>query len=42
MVEPTQMKKKANNNLTYFADHLDQQYGKRRTPEREKFEEDFL
>ena len=35
------MKKKANNNLTPFADHLDQQYGKRGTPEREKFEEGF-
>ena len=35
------MKKKANNNLTSFADHLDQQYGKRGTPEREKFEEGF-
>ena len=35
------MKKKANNNLTSFADHLDQQYGKRWTPEREKFEEGF-
>jgi len=35
------MKKKANNNLTSFADHLEQQYGKRGTPEREKFEEGF-
>jgi len=35
------MKKKANNNLTSFADHLKQQYGKRGTPEREKFEEGF-
>ena len=33
------MKKKANNNLTSFVGHLDQQYGKRGTPEREKFEE---
>jgi HTH-type transcriptional regulator / antitoxin HipB len=35
------MKKKTNNNLTSFDDHLDQQYGKRGTPEREKFEEGF-
>jgi len=35
------MKKKANNNLTSFVGHLDQQYGKRGTPEREKFEEGF-
>lgn len=35
------MKKKTSNNLTSFADHLDQQYGKRGTPEREKFEEGF-
>ena len=35
------MKKKTNNNLTSFADHLDQQYGKRGTSEREKFEEEF-
>ena len=35
------MKKKANNNLTSFADHLDKQYGKRGTQEREKFEEGF-
>ena len=31
-------KKTANKNLTPFADHLDQQYGKRGTTEREKFE----
>lgn len=28
-------------NLTSFADHLDQQYGKRGVPERESFEEGF-
>ena len=36
------MKKTANKNLTSFVDHLDQQYGKRGTAEREKFEEGFL
>lgn len=35
------MKKTNNNNLTSFDDHLDQQYGKEGTPEREKFEEGF-
>ena len=35
------MKKTKNTNLTSFEDHLDQQYGKRGTPEREKFEEGF-
>ncbi len=35
------MKKKVNNNLTSFEDHLDQQYGGIGTPEREKFEEGF-
>ncbi len=35
------MKNKANNNLTSFADHLDKQYGKRGTEERERFEEGF-
>lgn len=35
------MKKGANNNLTSFADHLDEQYGKLGTDEREKFEEGF-
>jgi HTH-type transcriptional regulator / antitoxin HipB len=35
------MKKTIKNNLTSFDDHLDQQYGKRGTPEREKFEEGF-
>jgi DNA-binding XRE family transcriptional regulator len=33
--------KKANNNLTSFADHLDQQYGKLGTSAREKYEEGF-
>lgn len=35
------MKKEKNNNLTSFADHLDEQYGKLGTEEREKFEEGF-
>ena len=35
------MKKQTNNNLTSFADHLDTQYGKRGTTEREEFEEGF-
>lgn len=35
------MKNKENKNLTSFSDHLDQQYGKRGTKEREKFEEGF-
>lgn len=35
------MKKKENNELTSFTDHLDNQYGKRGTAEREKFEEGF-
>lgn len=35
------MKKTTNSNLTSFEDHLDQQYGKRGTPERERFEEGF-
>ncbi|MFN8259135.1 MAG: helix-turn-helix transcriptional regulator [Bacteroidales bacterium] len=34
-------KKKVNKNLTSFADHLDQQYGKRGTEDRERFEEGF-
>ncbi|MEX1188594.1 MAG: helix-turn-helix transcriptional regulator [Bacteroidia bacterium] len=33
--------KKANNNLTSFSDHLDQQYGKLGTSAREKYEEGF-
>src|SRR4030043_1103757 len=37
----TSMKKTVNKNLTSFEDHLDQQYGKLGTPEREKFEEGF-
>jgi len=32
---------KQNNNLTSFSDHLDTQYGKLGTPEREKYEEGF-
>lgn len=35
------MKKTENNNLTSFADHLNQQYGKRGTVDRENFEEGF-
>jgi len=35
------MKKEINSNLTSFADHLDEQYGKRGTEERERFEEGF-
>jgi len=35
------MKKKESKNLTSFNDHLDQQYGERGAPEREKFEEGF-
>jgi len=35
------MKKTVNKNLTSFEDHLDQQYGKRGNPKREKFEEGF-
>ncbi len=35
------MKKKPDNNLSSFEDHLDQQYGKRGAPEREDFEEGF-
>lgn len=35
------MKKKTNSNLTSFEDHLDQQYGKMGTAQREKFEEGF-
>lgn len=33
--------KKTNNNLTSFTNHLDSQYGKRGTAEREKYEEEF-
>ncbi len=35
------MKKEKNNNLSSFSDHLDQQYGKRGTENRENFEEGF-
>jgi len=35
------MKKKINDNLKSFADHLDEQYEKRGTEEREKFEAEF-
>lgn len=35
------MKKKINKNLKSFTDHLDEQYGKRGTSERERFEEGF-
>ena len=34
-------KKKANNHLTSFADHLDQQYGKHGTATREEYEAEF-
>ncbi|WP_436415194.1 helix-turn-helix domain-containing protein [Petrimonas sp.] len=32
---------KKNNKLTSFSDHLDQQYGKKGTTERDKYEEEF-
>ncbi|MDQ3112216.1 MAG: helix-turn-helix domain-containing protein [Bacteroidota bacterium] len=35
------MKKKANKNLTSLADFIDEQYGKRDTAKREKFENEF-
>ena len=35
------MKKDKSNILTSFADHLDEQYGKRGTKEREEFEDGF-
>ena len=35
------MKNLPNNNLKSLSDHLDEQYGKRGTPEREEFEEGF-
>ena len=35
------MKKKDNKNLTSFEDHLDEQYGKRGTEERDRFETEF-
>ena len=33
--------KKKNNNLTSFSDHLDDQYGKRGTPTREDYEQEY-
>jgi len=33
--------KKQNNNLTSFSDHLDDQYGKRGTPARESYEQEY-
>lgn len=33
--------KKTNRNITTFADHLDQEYGKKGTEKRDKFEEGF-
>ena len=33
--------KKINKNLTSFSDHLDKEYGKSGTPDREKFEQEF-
>ncbi len=33
--------KKTNKNLTSFSDHLDEQYGKRGSVEREKYEQEF-
>ena len=35
------MKKKVNKNLTSFADHLDQQYGKKGTSKRDTYEQEF-
>lgn len=35
------MKKKANSIITTYSDHLDEQYGKRSSPEREIYEEGF-
>lgn len=35
------MKKKINKNLTSFADHLDKQYGKKGTPKRDTYEQEF-
>jgi len=35
------MKKKVNKNLTSFADHLNQQYGKKGTSKRDVFEQEF-
>lgn len=33
--------KKKNNNFTSFSDHLDDQYGKRGTPTREDYEQEY-
>ena len=33
--------KKTNNNLTSFTDHLDEQYGKKGSDKRNKYEEEF-
>lgn len=35
------MKKKANNDLTSFTEHLDEEYGEKGTKERAEFEEGF-
>ena len=35
------MKKKVNKNLTSFADHLHQQYGKKGTSKRDTYEQEF-
>ena len=35
------MKKKENKNLTSFADHLDQQHGKKGTSKRNAYEQEF-
>ena len=35
------MKKKSNDNLTSFTDHLDLQYGKKETKTRDQYEEGF-
>jgi HTH-type transcriptional regulator / antitoxin HipB len=34
-------KRKASNNLTSFADHLDSQHGKRGTAKRDKYEQEY-
>ncbi len=35
------MKKKVNKNLMSFADHLNKQYGKKGTPKRDAYEQEF-
>jgi len=35
------MKKKENKNLTSYIDHLDKQYGKKGTPKRDTYEQEF-